>query len=66
MISEMLVATASVKADDDATDSGLLLEAGLTYTTEGGAALTANYKNENAEWDGDETHEVVLKASYSF
>ncbi len=62
-ITEMLKATASFDID---SDSETLLKAGLAYTTEGGAALTADYENESAAWDDGLSHKVTLKASYSF
>lgn len=62
-ITEMLKASASFDVD---SDSESLLKAGLAYTTEGGAALTADYENESEAWDEGESHKITAKASYSF
>jgi hypothetical protein len=67
MISEMLKAYAGYELDT--AGDGTEAIASLTYTTEGGAALSATYTNRNDIFDADDSdaqNDVVLKAAYSF
>jgi hypothetical protein len=68
-ISDMLSAYAGYEVDN--AGDGTEAIAKLTYTTEGGASLSAVYTNRNdvflnADDETDPQNDVVLKASYSF